>query len=67
MGRRDGLGKIPHLAEQRIRVSAEVEGMAEDLDAGPMDYVAGWFLVAFGIEEVTFAQSENGAVGQELV
>jgi hypothetical protein len=36
--------------------------VAEDLDAGLMDDVAGWFFVAFGVDEVAFTQAEHGAV-----
>src|SRR6516225_5169819 len=56
-----------HLAEQHIGGLAEIKGVAEDLDAGLADDVAGWCLVALGINEVAFAEAEDGAVGEELI
>ena len=50
-----------------IRLHSQINGMAEDLDAGTAHDVARGVLVAFGVYQVAAAQAEDGAVGQELV
>jgi hypothetical protein len=42
--------KIP--TEERMRIQAEVDSVAEDLNAGLADYVAGGFGVATGVNQV---------------
>jgi len=41
--------------------------MAEDLNACLADDVARGYLVALGVHEMTFPQTEHRAVGEELV
>jgi hypothetical protein len=55
------------LTEEHFRPLVEINGVTEDVDAGLADYIMGWFLVAFGVDEVPFVQAKDGAVGQELV
>jgi hypothetical protein len=59
--------EISQLAEEQLWVQAEVYGVAEDLDAGLADHVAGGFGVAAGVDQVAGRQAEGGAVGEQLV
>ena len=63
----DPPGQIAHLAQQLLRFLAEIEGVAEDLDARAAHDMAGRILVAFRVHQVAVAQAEDGAVGEELV
>jgi len=47
-----------------MRIQAEVDSVAEDLNAGLADYVAGGFGVATGVNQVAGRQAEDGAVGE---
>ena len=41
--------------------------MADDLGTGAADYVAGGFLVAGGVDEVTYQEARDAAAGEESV
>ncbi len=60
-------GQILHLVQEDRWFGVEIDGMADDLDAGPAHNVMCEFLATLRVDKVSAVKTEDRAVGEQLV
>ena len=58
------VGQLTDLSQEGHRIGVEIEGMAEDFNAGAAYHMASRPLVAPGIDEMAGTQAEHRAIGK---